>query len=141
MKQVILKYKGYAWDKGTRYAAVFSELDEVEVCCPLFSPANWQLDGVSYTLRCGSNTCSTLCRNAVEAIGEIHQACDQWEVHYLPETYALHQLKRGFILKSSAGFLASFRVNAIGRITGRYAETKNVPLPLLLYVVVNLRAQ
>lgn len=72
-------------------------------------------------------------------IGEIHESCRRWEIAIDGCHFQLHMLKRGFVLKSGQGFLAIIKLNAIGRITCTYLETKQIPMVSLIYIIVNLR--
>ena len=48
-------------------------------------------------------------------------------------------LKRGFVLKSNLGFIATLRLNAIRRITCTYTDMARIPMASLIYIVVYLR--
>lgn len=95
--------------------------------------------GATYKLKCGSNTSSALYTIGNTKIGEIHESCRRWEIAIDGCHFQLHMLKRGFVLKSGQGFLAIIKLNAIGRITCTYPETKQIPMVSLIYIIVNLR--
>ena len=94
--------------------------------------------GETYKLKCGSNTSSALYTFDKTKIGEIHESCRHWDIAINGCQFQLHMLKRGFVLKSSVGFIASFKLNAIGRITCTYTDMTPIPASSLVYIVVYL---
>jgi hypothetical protein len=102
-------------------------------------PASWILDGCAFKLKRGSNTSSQLYTSQRVKIGEIHQSCRHWDVSYDLVRYELVQLKRGDVLKSSIGMIATIKTNGVGRVICTYNEDKHVPLALLLYVTIYYR--
>jgi hypothetical protein len=49
-------------------------------------------------------------------VGEIHRSCKHWDIELDGKRFTLHLLKRGFLLKSQFGWIATLKVNAIGSI-------------------------
>jgi len=80
-----------------------------------------------------------LLNSAREKVGEIHQACEHWDVLFDGKRFTLQLMKRGFVLKSQFAFIATLKVDAIGRITCTYANAAQPLAPLLIYVIVNVK--
>lgn len=139
MKQIVLKHKGYSWEKGSLFTVVCPDHGDTEVCRPMLFPAHWEFEGFQYTLKMPSNTGSRLYANALNEIGVINESCKHWNVAFDSVKFKVNQLKRGFSLKSSEGYLATFRLTNLDRIKCSYSKTKQAPLPLLIYLCVHLR--
>jgi hypothetical protein len=139
MMQLFLKYKGYSWSTGTQYTASCAVFGNIDISCPVFRPATWVFDDSHFQLKCASNTSSTLYEGQRGKIGEIHQSCHHWYIVYDNHSYKLIRLKRGSVLTSSAGFIATLETNFIGRITCSYNPSKQVPISLLIYIAVYYR--
>lgn len=137
--QLILKFKCDSWSKGAQYTVMCPNCDDIEVSCPMFLPTSWFFDDCLFKLKCGSNTGSTLFSDQLGKIGEIHQSIFHWNVRYDSSSYKLIQLKRGSVLRSSSGLIATIKSNAIGRVICTYNESKKIPLSLLLYVTIYYR--
>lgn len=139
MKQIVLKYRGFTWKSGSHYTLEFADRETIDVYRPLFRPVTWMYGGEIYKLKCGSNTSSALYTDDKTKIGEIHESSRHWDITVDGCRYQLHMLKRGFVLKSKLGFIATVRLNAIRRITCTYTDMARIPMASLIYIVVYLR--
>ncbi|XZE35622.1 hypothetical protein SH501x_001124 [Pirellulaceae bacterium SH501] len=75
MNQIVLKYRGFTWRKGTHYTLEFADRDTIDVYRPFLRPVTWMYGGATYKLKCGSNTSSALYTIGNTKIGEIHESC------------------------------------------------------------------
>ncbi len=139
MKQIILSYKGFTWRKGTHYKITLTDEIPIDVYKPLFRPSSWRYDGTTFVLKCGSNTSSTLYKADRTKIGATEESSRIWNIAFDGQQFTLHMLKRGFVLNSNHGYLATLKLDAIGRITCKYSNEMRAPMALLIYVVVYLR--
>lgn len=138
VKQISLSYKGFTWRNGTHYKITRNDGPTIDVYKPLFRPTSWRYDGTTFVLKCGSNSSSTLYRADRTKIGAIEESSRSWDIAFDGQQFTLHMLKRGFVLKSKHGYLATLKLDAIGRITCKSNE-KRASMALLIYVVVYLR--
>lgn len=139
MRQINLIYYGYTWQKGAHYTIQGLDDSTIDVFRPIFASTNWRFDGTNFSLKYPSNTSSTLLDNDQAKVGEIHQSCKHWDVLFDGKRFTLQLVKRGFVLKSQFAFIATLKVNAIGRITCTYANAAQRLTALLIYVMVNVK--